>query len=108
MLRVRFPNGQCIQYNDVVDVEWQTNGGAHLLSRDAAGKRWINAQLAPGTQAVLEWVRTCAVSNPITGATPEQAVATVKQHLRTLPTRLVKELKLSLRPFNAKRHTWKD
>ena len=109
MVRVRFPNGQCIQYNDVSEVEWQNNAALELIRKDASGKRWMVAVIAPGTQFLYEWAQPCAITNPVARElSPESALDLVKKHLRSINTDKIKDLKLALRSFNARRHRWKD
>jgi hypothetical protein len=108
MLRVRFPNGQCVQYNDATDVEFHSNGEIRILHVKEA-KRWWLASVAPGSHCIIEWQTPCAVTNPVAREmTPESALALVTRHLRTLPSYKIRDLKVALQNFNARRHIWKN
>jgi hypothetical protein len=109
MLRVRFPNGQCIQYNDATCINIDAHGGTEILRRDkATGQNFWVAYLPEGTHALVEWVQPCAISNPIARElSPDSALELVKRHLRTLPGHKVKALKLELANFNARRCAWR-
>lgn len=108
MIKVRFPNGQCIQYNDATGINVVT-GGTEIIRKDkTTGTNYWVAFLPAGSGCLVEWVNPCAVSNPVAREmTPESALALVRKHLRTLRCDLVAALKQDLCAFNAKRRTWK-
>lgn len=106
MLRIRFPNGQCIQYNDATEHDQLANGDTQIV-RVTEGKRFWVALITKGTSCVIEHVQPCLVTNPLQSQAPATAFKTVMQHLRTLPAHQVRELKNALRDFNARSRAWR-
>jgi len=107
MIKIRFPNGQVVQYNDA-NYLTHGEGGWRIWQKGTDGKEVrVFALIQPAAGVLVEFTSPCAVSNPITGQTPEAALEIVKQHLRTLPVHKVAGLKQQLCAFNARRHTWR-
>lgn len=79
MMWVRFPNGQCIQYNTAHYVERSPTGGYTDMYEGKGGK-WI-AQIP--NACVIESMRACAVSNPLT-----ETPADVLKELRAIKRKL--------------------
>lgn len=107
MIRVRFPNGQCVQYNSATDTRRDTCGGTEIVRKEGEARYWV-AYIPAGTDCLVEWVMPCSVTNPIAELKPDSALKTVMQHLRALPGYDVKRLKLALRDFNAKQRCWRS
>jgi len=108
MIRVRFPNGQCVTYNEANHVERLAEFTD--LYESKAKRQWI-AQV-PNT-AIIECVEPCSVTNPISGMTLEKAIQFVLDNGRscggswTAEAGLLSDLKLMLQDFNRQRRTWK-
>lgn len=106
MLRIRFPNGQCVTYNHATDHNRDVDGNIEVTRRDGEKNFWV-ALIPKGTNCIIEHVEPCAVRNPLQSQAPESACKTVLQHLRTLPSHQVRELKTALRDFNARSQCWR-
>lgn len=103
--RVRFANGQVVQYNSASKVEYSPSG--IIVLKDA--NNFIQAQVPPGSDCVVEWVHPCSVTWP--GKDLEGMVRAIKELGRDTCTysdslRLA-ELKKHLEGFDARRRCWK-
>jgi hypothetical protein len=107
MIRVRFPNGQCIRYNDATTHRVGADGTVEIL-REAEDRTYWVAIIPKATPCLLEYMTPCAVENPIRPEMKaESCLAEVMVHLRTLPGYRLRDLKNALRDFNARSHCWK-
>lgn len=105
MVKVRFPNGQCVQYNNVVNWELATNG-VHLKNRD----KNIEAYVPYASGAIIEWVTPRRIDNPVVGLTDDAALDLILKHGRELRTYDQREklsrLKRLLSKFNMRYQRW--
>ena len=107
MIRVRYPNGQCLKYKKAQNVVYSS----HAWELRADDGEWIaSVQLSAG--AIVEAVFPCEVSNPIADIGSEQALkrsVEVLQMQRIPPRsrRDILEIKRLLRNFDARTGSWK-
>jgi hypothetical protein len=103
MIRVRFPNGQTVQYNDANYVEWKT----HNAKLSIKGGRSI--AFVPYTSgAIIEFERPCSVSNPLQPLTNrENLEAFIAGIEKCEHTALLAQLKSKLTRFSRKTYRWK-
>jgi len=104
MVTVRYPNGFSIQYNDASDSHVFDNGSVNIIRVDQNNKRWIVAQLAAGSGAIVEFTKPCRMYSALEPADAEQFDAFMRV-LRQFPHNKLKELKKALTKFDAK--SWK-
>ena len=109
MLRVRFPNGQVVQYNDANHL---THGADvwHLWKKTGEQKEWV-ASIPPSTGCIVERVMPCSVSNPIAELTDRKALERVLERLRSYSGYeeggMLAKLKMALKDFNSTKRAWK-
>jgi hypothetical protein len=107
MIRVRFPNGQCLQYNDATRATIQGNGSIEFLRTGSDSRLYIEAFIAPGTDCIVEYARPCSVENPISELTPNKAIAYLQENIREASHYHVRDLKKLLQDFDTRRMVWK-
>lgn len=109
MICVRFPNGQCITYNN----GWYTltnNNGRTDIYESNAQKELIATVPA---ECLIEWIKPCSVTNPIDGMTLEKALQFVIDNGSdcggswSKTACLLSDLKSSLQNFNRQTRKWK-
>lgn len=88
MMWVRFPNGQCIQYNRAGYVVRNTEYSDVYVKRgaDSKGEGWI-AQVP--NSCIIELELACRVSNPLTE--PKEDVTKELKSLRRLVNKALKK-----------------
>lgn len=106
MIRVRFPNGQCITYNTGWYVENLSDKTGRRILTVKGGDlvAWVP------NDCVIEWVKACSVENPLDGNALERAAAALEN--MTNPTtyeqdRLLERMKRRLASFNLKTRRWR-
>lgn len=103
MIRVRFPNGQVVQYNDAGYLVW---GEMYTTLQEKENGRKI--AFIPNTSgAIIEFVQPCSVSNPLQPLTNrENLEAFVSGIEKCEHTALLAQLKAKLSKFNRKTFRW--
>lgn len=109
MIRVRFPNGQMVQYNNANYLVWGTRD--YPFHRMYADKDQKNIQAAVPVDCIIEWVNPCKIENPLVGKTAESALDMMIESVRTLKgwgfADRLKTLKKIMSGYDAKRSRWK-
>lgn|SRR5574341_1131304 len=110
MIRIRFPNGQAIKYNNANGFNVRTDGAIEITQR-ANGQVYWYAVLPPHCPALIEGADACAVNNPITELTVEKALEMVLSNLRSINgysnLNRLSLIKTKLRDFDARSRCWK-
>lgn len=102
MIRVRFPNGQVVQYNEANFVEWETNHSKLSIK----GDRTV-AYVPYRSGAIIEFVQPCSVSNPLQPLTNrENLEAFISGVEKREHPALLAQLKTKLSKFNRKTFRW--
>ena len=103
MIRVRFPNGQCVTYNSGWYVETQIHHFSILTVERGA------IAFAP-FDCIIEWVTPCEVGNPLTGNLLERAASYVESLSGSVSWsegKQLSRLKNAMRRWNARsRRFW--
>ena len=93
MLRVRYPNGLVVQYNDAQRVVMSATSWD--LYADTAKTKWV-ASIQPSAGAIVEYYRPCSV---------EQGIAPTS--LRDLPHSTLRKMKRELEHYSIRNASWK-
>lgn len=102
--RVRFSNGQVVQYNSATKILHTDSGQAKLLNADDN----ILATIQPGADCVIEWVTPCSVEWP--GKSIKHLAQEIRERGRQLNWSDMGELvdlKRYLDGFDARSRRWK-
>lgn len=103
--RVRFSNGQVVQYNGASKIEHAAGGQTILKDQNS----FIIATIPAGADCAVEFVHPCSVTWP--GKDLEGMVKTIKELGRETCTysdsHHLAELKKYLEGFDARRRCWK-
>jgi hypothetical protein len=103
MLKVRFPNGQCITYNNAHYCN--TNSTCHTLYNNKKNLEWIaNAPL----DCLIEAVDPCKIENPIIELTIDKAFSMVIEAIENKETGYpLTKMKKLLKNYNSNTCSWK-
>lgn len=107
MIRVRFPNGQCVTYNNGRHVE---HFASHNTIRTKKGGDLI---ACVPYNCILEWVKPCSVTNPLDGDQLEavsrvvEGMADRRAHTSYKEDAALCRMKKALRSFDMLRRRWK-
>lgn len=94
MLRIRYPSGLVVQYNDAQQVVMGATSW-DLYADPPNNKKWI-ASLQPSAGAIVEYYRPCSV---------EQSIAPTS--LRDLPHSTLRKMKRELEGYSIRNSAWK-
>lgn len=110
MLRVRYPDGTTVKYNDANDIVRRTDG-IEIVRTKGEKQYWI-AFVQASAQAIIEWVEPCKVENTLKDMRPENALRYVVAHLRDFDglqeRKFLKELKRELGKYSPRTESWRD
>jgi len=107
-MRVRYPNGQVIQYNDATTLK-RTSDGWGIYARKGEDKDLV-CFIQNSAGAIVEWVTPCKVENPIANVTGVKALQYVLDHIEELSKypgeTLMKQLKQKLQKYSTRSGRW--
>lgn len=111
MVRVRYPNGQVIQYNEATTLLREQNGWGIYANHGKKNER-LFAYVQNSAGVIVEWATPCKVENPLLNVTGEKAVKYVIAHAEEISktwegARLLKTLKKELARYTPRSGKWK-
>lgn len=102
--RVRFSNGQVVQYNSANQIEHHNSGSIILKTSEG----YVTATIPAGSDCIVEWVHPCSVEWP--GKSIESLSKEIRargKHLSYTDNCHLADLKRYLDGFDARRRCWK-
>ncbi len=104
MVTVRYPNGQCLTYNEAHDLTRNATEWDLYTKKD--GKWVASIQISAGV--IVEVIPPCKIENPIQQLTVDSALELLIKHIRDAKNfSNVTTLKSLLRKFNSAMWEWK-
>jgi hypothetical protein len=104
MLKVIYPNGTEIIYNDAKNLRHGSDAW-HLYTKD--GGHWI-CSIQPSAGVIVENMPHCSMRNKLTGMTNDNALTTVISNIKSFDNRDLKALRDKLKNYNFRSGYWKE
>lgn len=105
MLKVRFPNGQCITYNNACYSTVNEKGYTLYANKNEENREWI---ASVPIDCIVEAVDPCKIENPMIGLTLDKAFDMVVDALENKETNYnLSHMKKILKDYNAATCEWK-